>query len=100
MNHPSPVYKSSLSATDFNPGEVTLGRREPRANCPIFMSRYWLSLEKDSGLIAMSVSSVASEAPVAESQSLTVSSSDADATSLPSGEKATALTGPEWPVSR
>jgi len=31
-------------------------------------------------------------APVAASQSLTVLSSDADATILPSGEKATALT--------
>ena len=50
-----------------------MGRREPRANCPIFMSRYWLSLEKDSGLIAMPASSVASETPVAEPQSLTVS---------------------------
>ena len=35
----------------------------------------------------------------AASQSLTVLSSDADATSLPSGEKATALTELEWPSS-
>src|SRR3954454_4512947 len=34
--------------------------------------------------------------PVAASQSLAVSSLDADATSLPSGEKATALTQCEW----
>ena len=35
----------------------------------------------------------------AASQSRTVPSPDADATSLPSGEKATALTEPEWPSS-
>jgi len=40
-----------------------------------------------------------SEAPVAESQSLTVQSSDADSTSLPSGENATAWAQPEWPSS-
>lgn len=38
-------------------------------------------------------------APVAASQSLAVWSSDADATSLPSGENATAMTGPKWPSS-
>ena len=37
--------------------------------------------------------------PVPVSQSRTVSSHDADATSWPSGEKATALTDPEWPSS-
>src|ERR1700735_1089344 len=37
--------------------------------------------------------------PVTESQSLTVLSLDADATSLPSGESATALTQSEWPSS-
>jgi hypothetical protein len=36
-------------------------------------------------------------APVAESQSLTVLSPDADASSLPPGENATAQTGSEWP---
>ena len=36
---------------------------------------------------------------MAASQSLTVLSSDADATGLPSGEKATALTQSEWPSS-
>ena len=38
-------------------------------------------------------------APVAASQSLTVSSSEPDATSLPSGEKATELTQSGWPSS-
>ena len=38
-------------------------------------------------------------APVVASQSLTVLSSDPDAISLPSGENATALTEPEWPLS-
>ena len=38
-------------------------------------------------------------APVAASQSRTVLSSEPDSTSLPSGEKATDLTGPEWPLS-
>jgi hypothetical protein len=37
--------------------------------------------------------------PVPESQSLTVQSSDADATSLLSGENATASTVLEWPLS-
>ena len=37
--------------------------------------------------------------PVVESQSLTVWSYDADATSLPSGEKATDKTSCEWPSS-
>ena len=36
---------------------------------------------------------------MAESQSLTVLSSDADATSLLSGENTTALTHSEWPLS-
>src|SRR5256714_14053186 len=44
-------------------------------------------------------SRVCSGAPVADSQSLTVLSFDADATSLPSGENATALTQSEWPSS-
>jgi hypothetical protein len=43
--------------------------------------------------------SVCSDAPVAESQSQTVLSQDADATSLPSGENTTALTALEWPLS-
>jgi hypothetical protein len=38
-------------------------------------------------------------APVAESQSLTVLSLDADTTSLPSGENATAQTESRWPSS-
>jgi hypothetical protein len=38
-------------------------------------------------------------APVAVSQSRTVSSPEPDATSLPSGEKATDQTQPEWPMS-
>jgi hypothetical protein len=37
--------------------------------------------------------------PVAVSHSRTVLSVDADATSWPSGENATALTYPEWPSS-
>ncbi|KAF1965829.1 hypothetical protein BU23DRAFT_443005, partial [Bimuria novae-zelandiae CBS 107.79] len=37
--------------------------------------------------------------PVAASHSRTVLSREADATSWPSGEKATALTSPEWPSS-
>jgi phosphatidylethanolamine-binding protein (PEBP) family uncharacterized protein len=43
--------------------------------------------------------SVPQAAPVAESQSLTVLSSDPDAISLPSGENATPRTGDEWPLS-
>ena len=38
-------------------------------------------------------------APVAVSQSRTVRSHEADATSVPSGEKATALTESVWPWS-
>ena len=38
-------------------------------------------------------------APVPASQSRTVRSVEADATSVPSGEKATALTEPVWPWS-
>jgi len=43
--------------------------------------------------------SICHTAPVAESHSLTVPSPDPDATSLPSGENATALTESEWPSS-
>ena len=56
-------------------------------------------MEKDNSQTYPLVSSICSEAPVAESQSLTVQSLDADATSLPSGENATALTENEWPSS-
>ena len=42
------------------------------------------------------VSSVCSAAPDPASHSLTVLSHDTDASTLPSGEKVTALTGPEW----
>ena len=45
------------------------------------------------------VSSVCSAAPDPASHSLTVLSHDTDASTLPSGEKVTALTGPEWPSS-
>jgi hypothetical protein len=38
-------------------------------------------------------------APITESQSLSILSSDADATSLPSGENATVRTVSEWPSS-
>ncbi|KAF2185520.1 hypothetical protein K469DRAFT_161266 [Zopfia rhizophila CBS 207.26] len=44
-------------------------------------------------------SSVCSTAPVPASHSLTVLSFDADASTLPSGENATALTELEWPSS-
>jgi hypothetical protein len=44
-------------------------------------------------------SSVCSNAPVAGSQRLTVLSTDADATSLPSGENVTAGIEREWPLS-
>src|SRR3984957_21225887 len=44
-------------------------------------------------------SSVLRQDPVAASHSRTVLSDDADATSWPSGEKATALTELEWPSS-
>src|SRR5271154_6773742 len=44
-------------------------------------------------------SSVCSSAPVAASQSRTVSSADPDTTCLPSGEKATDVTQPVWPSS-
>ena len=42
-------------------------------------------------------SSMLRAVPVAESQSLTVMSQDADATGLPPGENATAWTQFEWP---
>ena len=44
-------------------------------------------------------SSACKAAPLAASQSRTVWSLEADATSVPSGEKATALTEPVWPWS-
>lgn len=43
--------------------------------------------------------SISPSAPIVESQSLTVLSLDADATSLPSGENATTWTQFEWPCS-
>jgi hypothetical protein len=53
--------------------------------------------EKHEALIRSS--SVCSNAPVAGSQRLTVLSTDADATSLPSGENVTAGIEHEWPLS-
>src|SRR5271156_6574135 len=56
-------------------------------------------LEKEMALSIECPASVCRSAPVLASQSLTVPSCEADATSCPSGEKATALTEPEWPAS-
>src|SRR2546423_1476613 len=94
-----PLTDISLPLTDFELGEITPGEREPIPNCPLSVSRYWPSLKKDSFQITKSVSSLPRSAPVAASQSLTVLSFDADATSCPSGENATALTPFEWPLS-
>src|SRR5271156_3613830 len=68
-------------------------------SCPLSVSRYWPSLEKDSARIAASITRLRRVAPVAESQSLTVPSPEADATSLLSGEKAMTVTHCEWPSS-
>src|SRR5271155_5878844 len=56
-------------------------------------------LEKEMASSIEWPASVCRSAPVLASQSLTVPSAEADATSCPSGEKATALTEREWPVS-
>ena len=69
------------------------------SNCPRSVSRYSPLLENSRLLITTLTLSVCRAAPVAESQSRTVLSSEADATSLPSGEKATALTSSKWPSS-
>jgi hypothetical protein len=53
--------------------------------------RYWPEVENERVLVipSSSLCSVSSAAPVPASQSLTVSSCEPDATSLPSGENAT-----------
>jgi hypothetical protein len=58
---------------------------------PLSVFRYDPSRENESVAITVLTSSVWSAAPVAGSYSLTVRSSDADASCLPFGEKATAL---------
>src|SRR5277367_4792278 len=83
---------------EFDWREIVL-EKELMSNCPRSVSRYNPSLENDRFRITTSTSSVCWAAPVAESQSLTVRSDDPDATSVPSGEKATAMTQPEWPSS-
>ncbi|SLM35808.1 hypothetical protein LPUS_05177 [Lasallia pustulata] len=55
------------------------------------------SLEYESLEITVLASKVCSVAPVAASQIRTVLSPEPDASCLPSGEKATAKIGPEWP---
>src|SRR5438477_299693 len=76
-----------------------LDRLESRPRNPLLVLRYWPSIEKDSSSINVLTSSVASQAPVAASQSRTVLSSEADASRRPSGENATALTQSLWPLS-
>ena len=63
------------------------------------MFRYEPYGEKDRVLVITLGMGLLQQDPVPVSQSRTVSSDDADATSLPSGEKATALTRFEWPSS-
>ena len=65
---------------------------------PRSVRRYRLSSE-NAKVETEQFSSVCKVAPVAASQSRTVSSLEADATSAPSGEKATALMEPVWPWS-
>jgi hypothetical protein len=60
--------------------------------CPLSVFRCEPSGEKDRVLIITPGVRMLRQDPVPASQSRTVLSRDADATSLPSGEKATALT--------
>ena len=66
---------------------------------PLSVFRSEPSGEKDSVPIMLPGVSVQQQFPVPASQSRTDLSYDADATSWPSGEKATALTQSEWPSS-
>jgi hypothetical protein len=56
---------------------------------PLFVWRWVTSSEKERVWMVLSTSIVSSSAPDPASHSLTVLSSDADASDLPSGEKAT-----------
>ena len=75
------------------------GRRFIVSSSPLSVLRDVPSLENERVRRATSTSSVWRAAPEPASHSLTVSLYEADASSLPSGEKATALIGPEWPSS-
>ena len=66
---------------------------------PLLVWREVPSTEKESELTLSAPSSVCCSAPDPAAQSLTVPSTDVDANVLPSGEKATATTPPEWPSS-
>ena len=66
---------------------------------PLSVFRCEPSGEKDSVLIMLLGVRVLQQCPVLAFQSRIVQRSDADATSWPSGEKATAKTHPEWPSS-
>ena len=66
---------------------------------PLSVLRTVPSIENEMFRITESTSNVCSTAPEPASHSLTVLSHDADASVLPSGEKATALTPSEWPSS-
>ena len=93
LDHPRVMNKQfrSLSFVTFGWGEVTLGMRKSTCNCPLSVFKYGPSLEKDKLVTKILVLSSWS-APVFASQSRTVQSCEADATSRPSGENATALT--------
>ena len=75
------------------------GQRFTRSSNPPSISRHKPSEENASVLILASTWSVCSAVPMAASHSRIVMSSDAEASCLPSGEKATAWTESEWPSS-
>jgi hypothetical protein len=72
---------------------------EKTGNDPLLVWREVQSSEKERVPTMAPTSNVCSTAPDPASHSLTVLSLDADASSLPSGEKATAVTQSEWPSS-
>jgi hypothetical protein len=80
-------------------GDSTIERGDKEI-LPALVWRTWLTDEKTMcEMYGERLASVLRHVPVAASHSLTVLSLDADATSCPSGEKATAMTESEWPSS-
>src|SRR2546429_594592 len=78
---------------------ATTSERNAVYSEPLAVWRNVPSSETESVTKAEPPSSICSAAPEPASHSLTVLSPDADASCLPSGEKATAKTQSEWPSS-
>src|ERR1700722_13745736 len=92
-------FSIDIESGRFDRETATLSEEIRVRNDPILVRRNVPSSENEIVVIKASTLNVCRVAPKPASHSLAVPSRDADASSLPFGEKATALTESEWPSS-